>query len=175
MYLLFFVILFQQIILLFIKDKSKLPNIHFSMKHLCHKIITISIEDFFLYFFTNTNIPSFNNSPIIIMISIILTYMLRRIVRTYSLYQSIVHLYYPEDKRIYWLGSYYLGVYFNLVEFLIKIFICISIIEINYWNCFLYLLSHNLIEISLYYTNTIDTSNELFHIISNYIFKKLNE
>ena len=133
-------------------------------------------EDIFLfYFLKNNDNPNINNSPIIILISIIITYMLRRIVRTYRLYQSIVHLYHPEDNRIYWLGSYYIGFYYNLVEFLIKLFICFSIIEMNYWNSFFYLLLHHTIEISLYYTKTIDTSNELFHITSNYIFKKLNE
>lgn len=175
MLLLFFVILFQPIILLSIKNKSKQLNINFSIKHLCNKIFTIAIDDTFLYFFTKNTLPSINNSPILLLISIILTYMLRRIVRTYSLYQSLVHLYHPEDKRVYWFGSYYLGVYYNIVEFLTKLFICISVLEFNYWNSFFYLLCHNLIEITLYYTKTMDTSNELFHISSNYIFKKLNE
>ena len=175
MLLLFFVLLLHPIILFCIKNHSKISDINLSVKHACNKISIIIFEDIFLCIFTNSELPSLNNGPIIILISIVISYMLRRIVRTYSLYQSLVYLYHPEDNRIYWLGSYYLGFYYNMLEFIIKLFICLSIIEMNYWICFLYLLLHNTIELSLYYTKTTDSSNELFHIISNYIFKKLNE
>jgi hypothetical protein len=176
MLLLFFVILFQPLILISVKNYCKIVDMKFSLKHLFNKISIILVEDIVLsYFLTNSDLPSINNSPIIILISIIITYMLRRIVRTYRLYQSLVHLYHPEDNHIYWLGSYYIGFYYNIVEFTIKLFICITIIELNYWNSFFYLLLQDIIEICLYYTKTMDTSNELFHITSNYIFKKLNE
>ena len=173
--LIFFLILLHPILILFIKNQNKIFDINFSVKHLINKISIILCEDIFLYYYTYRDLPSFNNSPILILIAITITFMLRRIVRTYSLYQSLVHLYHPEDKRIYWYGSYYLGIYFNIVEFAIKIFNCFSILEMNYLNCYFYLLFHHFIEICLYYTKTNDTSNELFHITSNYIFKKLNE
>jgi hypothetical protein len=176
MLLLFFVILCQPLILISVKNYCKIVDMKFSLKHLFNKISIILVEDIVLsYFLTNSDFPSINNSPIIILISIIITYMLRRVVRTYRLYQSLVHLYHPEDNDIYWLGSYYIGFYYNIVEFVIKLFICTAIIEFNYWNSFFYLLLQHIIEICLYYTKTIDTSNELFHITSNYIFKKLNE
>ena len=173
--LIIFLLLLHPIIIFFLKKRGKLSNINFSLNHVCNKISIIILEDIFLYFNTNNDLPLLNHSPIIILISIIITYMLRRIVRTYRLYQSVVYLYHPEDKRIYWFGSYYLGFYYNILEFLIKLFICASIIEMNYWNSFFYLLFHHTIEMSLYYTKTVDSSNELFHITSNYIFKKLNE
>jgi hypothetical protein len=173
--LIILLLLLHPIIISFYKNSGKLSNINFSLYHICNKISIIILEDIFLYINTNNQLPLLNHSPIIILISIIITYILRRIVRTYRLYQSVVYLYHPEDKQIYWFGSYYLGFYYNTFEFLIKLFICMSIIEMNYWNSYLYLLLYHIIEMSLYYTKTVDSSNELFHIASNYIFKKLNE
>jgi hypothetical protein len=176
--LLFFFAIMLQPIILFTMYKVNLINIHnigWSKKHTFNKLCIIIFENLFLILFTNYKYPSINHSPIIVVISIIITYMLRRIVRTYSIYQSMVYLYHPEDKRIYWFGSYYVGIFYSIIEELIKFFICVSIIELNYWTCIVYLLLHNIIESSLYYTQTLDSSPEIFHITSNYIFKKLNE
>ena len=178
MLLFFLIAIMLQPLILFTMCNVNLINIYnigWSTKHTFNKLCIIIFENLFLILFTNDKYPSINHSPIIVVISIIITYMLRRIVRTYSIYQSMVYLYHPEDKRIYWFGSYYLGIFYSLIEELIKIFICVSINELNYWTCFVYLLLHTIIESSLYYTQTLDSSPEIFHITSNYIFKKLNE
>jgi len=177
MLLLFFSIILHPIILYNIStiNINNIPDIAWSFKHTSNKISIIIFENLFLLLFANNDYPSINHGPILLLISIIITYMMRRIVRTYSLYQSLVHLYHPEDNHIYWFGSYYVGFFYSIIEELIKIFICVSIIEMNYCICLLYLLSHQIIESTLYYTRTLDSSTELFHITSNYIFKKLNE
>jgi len=171
----FFIILLHPIVISYLKHKKKVLVINFSLFPICNKILNLFIENLLLHIFTIDNLPSLNNSPIIILISLLMNYMMRRIVRTYSIYQSLIHLYHPEDEHIYWLGSYYISCLYNFVEIAIKLFIITTVIDKNYWNSLIYLSIHNLIEMCVYYSKTNDSSNELFHITSNYLFKKLNE
>lgn len=165
--------LLHPIVIFYLKLQKKI--LYLSLNHICNKTSILILENLYLTFFTNEDLPYINHSPIILLISLIMTYMLRHIVRTYSIYQSLIHLYHPEDEHIYWFGSYYIGFSYNFVDLAIKIFVIGSIINNNYWNSGIYLFIHNLIEMSLYYTKTNDSCNELFHITSNYLFKKLNE
>jgi len=152
-----------------------MKNIHFSHKHIFMKLSILFSENLFLTYFTNSNIPSINHGPIILLISFILTYMIRHTVRTYRIYQSLVHLYHPDDKYIYLFGNYYLGFFYHCIEGCIKIFICFSIVDMNYYIALLYLYIYHILEAFIYYTAKSDTSTEYFKIVSNYIFRKINE
>lgn len=161
--------------LIFHSFHNIIKNINFSMKHILITFLVIFFENIFLMYFTNRNIPSINHTPIILVISYILTYMIRHTIRTYSIYQSLVHLYHPEDKYIYLYGHYYTGFFYHLIDACIKLFICFSIIDMNYYISLIYLSMYHNIESYIYYSKMLNTSPEYFKLVSNYIFRKLNE
>jgi hypothetical protein len=153
----------------------KLRNIYWNITHIFNRIFTIILDSILYYSIVDYRIPSINHGPIFLIIGLMFSYILRYAMRSYRLYQSLIHLYHPDDKTVYYFGSYYIGFYYNLFEIFIKTFISFAILEMNVWLVGLYLIIHSSVDSYLYYMRNMDSPIEIFQIISGYIFTRIHQ
>jgi hypothetical protein len=153
----------------------KIKNKFFSSKIIVYRIILYLYDLLIIYLVTiNNDLKAVNTFPIILSFAILFYYICRHILRNQYIYQYIVHVYHPQTELICF-GHYYIGFYYSLCDFLLKLSIIQYLLYIHFILVLLFLLILSFLDNHFYYNNITDTTEEIFQKLVGYLYSIIHK
>jgi hypothetical protein len=148
--------------------------IHINYK-ICFYRLLLFLYDIFTLYLVNfiDNLYLINTYPILLSFCILFYYICRHILRNQYIYQYIVHVYHPQTSVLYF-GHYYIGFYYSLVDFFIKLLIINYLLYIHIILGMIFLLTLSLLDTHFYYQNITDSTEAIFQKIIGYLYNIIN-
>ena len=148
--------------------------ININYKICFYRLLLFSYDILTLYLVNfSDNLYLLNTYPILLSFCILFYYICRHILRNQYIYQYIVHVYHPQTCILYF-GHYYIGFYYSLVDFLIKLSIIYYLLYIHNILAMLFLLTLSLLDTHFYYTNITDSTEAIFQKLIGYLYNIIN-
>jgi hypothetical protein len=133
-----------------------------------YDLVTLYIVNF------SNNLYLFNTYPIILSFSILFYYICRHILRNQYIYQYIVHVFHPQTAILYF-GHYYIGFYYSLVDFFLKLSIIYYLLYVHSILGLLFLLTLSFLDSYFYYKNITDSTEAIFQQLIGYLYSIINK